>query len=289
MERLCKYAVLRYVPDDIREEFINIGLVFHSPEDSYVNLQLTSNFSRVSQFDDETDVKFLKMVLEGVKHDFTQSFTDGPSLQQAKDPKLLEKSTSIYVNQLQFSPIRLIRSRDFLKDEADLFRTYVYFDSHKSKRITDIEVKNIMSRVFRNHEKNIMGNLERNVGVDIGPENIKLDFAFKQDKKAKFIKTLSFDYALRNSKKATQLAKEWAWNYEKMQKDKYSINSELILEEEFEIVTLIYFKTENKNIKAALDILSEVSCIVPATTEDKIAAFADEIVGDISKPVINNI
>ncbi|MBY0129116.1 DUF3037 domain-containing protein [Bacillus cereus] len=287
MERMCKYAVLRYVPDDIREEFINIGLVFHSPEDKYVNLQLTTNFSRVSQFDDESDVKFLKLVLEGVKDDFTQSITDGPSLQQAEDPKFLEKATSIYVNQLQFSPIRTIRSRDYLKDEIDLFRTYVYFDPHKSKRITDTEVKSIMSRVFRNHGKNISGNLERNVEVDIGSEDIKLDFAFKKDCKAQFIKTLSFDYAVKNSKKATQLAKEWAWNYEKMLNDKYRINSNLITEDEFDIVTVIYFKSENKNIKAALEILSEVSHIVEATNEEKIIAFADEIIGNISTPVIN--
>ncbi|BBW96531.1 DUF3037 domain-containing protein [Geobacillus icigianus] len=46
MERLCKFAVLRYVPDEMREEFINVGLVFHSPEDGYVNMEITSNFSR---------------------------------------------------------------------------------------------------------------------------------------------------------------------------------------------------------------------------------------------------
>ncbi|HDR7337442.1 TPA: hypothetical protein QCX11_003574, partial [Bacillus anthracis] len=55
----------------------------------------------------------------------------------------------------------------------------------------------------------------------------------------------------------------------------------------FDIVTVIYFKSENKNIKAALDILSEVSHIVEATNEEKIIAFADEIIGTISAPISN--
>ncbi|MGR9634852.1 hypothetical protein ACU82A_26125 [Bacillus cereus] len=72
-----------------------------------------------------------------------------------------------------------------------------------------------------------------------------------------------------------------------MLKDKYKINSNLITEDEFDIVTVIYFKSENKNIKAALDILSEVSHIVEATNEEKIIAFADEIIGTISAPISN--
>jgi hypothetical protein len=64
MERLCKFAVLRYVPDNNRKEFINIGLVFHSPEDRFIDLELTTNFSRVTAFDDEIDINFLKIVLE---------------------------------------------------------------------------------------------------------------------------------------------------------------------------------------------------------------------------------
>jgi Protein of unknown function (DUF3037) len=281
MERLCKFAVLRYVPDETREEFINIGLVFHSPEDGYVNLEITSNFSRVAAFDDEIDLKLLKLILKGVQSEFTQSTVHGPPIEEVKQWDFLEKHTAIYVNQLQFSPIQVIRSYDIAKDEADLFRTYVYFDTHKSKRITEDEVKSIMNRVFRKNK--VFGKLNRNIEIEVGPEEFKLDYAYERKDSSKLIKTLSFDYSSRNSAKATQLAKEWVWNYTKLKEKRFTINNPFINKQNIEIVTLVYFSEINKNIKAAVDILKEVSDIIEANNEKTIEKFADEIANDISQ------
>src|SRR5690625_2045620 len=109
MNKLGKFAVLRYIPNENREEFINIGLVFHLPSEGYVNFKATTNFSRVTTFDDEIDIDFLKMVLSGVESEFTQDLVHGPSYKIVRDINFLEKQTAHYANQLQFSPIRIIR------------------------------------------------------------------------------------------------------------------------------------------------------------------------------------
>ncbi len=284
MNRLCKFTVLRYVPDENRQEFINIGLLFHSPEDGYVNLELTNNFSRVTAFDDEIDIKFLKLVLEGVQSEFTQTLTDGPSVKDVYMPDFLERTTSIYVNQLQFSPIRVIRSQDIQKDEVNLFRTFVYFDANKSKRITDDVVKSIMNRVFKRSDLVKKQNFNRNIELELGPEEIKLDFGYKpkNDNKSKLIKTLSFDYSRNYSNRATQVAKEWAWNYTKIKNNRTNINNPLIKDTEIDLVTLVYIKEENKNIKTALNILKEVSNIVEAKNQTAIEKFADKILEEIN-------
>lgn len=283
--KLCRFAVLRYVPDENREEFINIGLVFHSPEDGYLNLELTRNFSRVISFDDEIDVNFLKIVLEGVQSDFTSlSTTDGPSNSELYNWNYLEHATSIYVNQLQFSPIRNIRCKDIVKDEENLFRTFVYFDVHKSKRITEDEVKSIMNRVFR--KNNVFQKLSRNINIDLGTEEVKLDYClnYSQKEKTTFIKTLSFDYAKKNSNKATQLAKEWVWNFSKIKNVdpiKDTLLKDTLLNKELEITTLVYFKENTKLVKNALNILSEYTNIVEARSERSIERFADELTNDL--------
>lgn len=283
MDRLCKFAVLRYVPDENREEFINIGLVFHSPEDGYINLEITSNFSRVTAFDDEINTNFLKVVLDGVKQDFTQSTVHGPSLDEVNAFDYLERATSIYINQLQFSPIRVIRSKDILKDEKNLFRTFVYFDSHKAKRITDDEVKTIMNRVFRQTEA--FRKLNRNVNLELGSEEIKFDYAYKPKNmdKSRLIKTLSFDFSKSYSNRATQIAKEWAWNFSKIRDKIHVIDHPLVKENEIDLVTLVYFKEENKNIKTAIEILGEASDIFEAKDEKTIELFANRITDELSE------
>jgi hypothetical protein len=130
-KNLCKYTVLRYVSDEYREEFINIGLIMHVPSEGLVMTKFTSNFSRVKAFDDEVDLDFLKLVLEGIEEQFstTKSTVTGPSVKETKDEAFLQEYTRHYVNQLQFSEIRNIFSTNYEEDFDKLFKTYVYFDT----------------------------------------------------------------------------------------------------------------------------------------------------------------
>lgn len=275
MERLCKFAVLRYVPNEFREEFINIGLVFHAPEEAFIDLRLTTNFSRVHAFDDEIDINFLKVVLDGVKSEFTQSTVHGPSLKELMNDSYLEQATRTYVNQLQFSPVFTIRSKDIEPDFEDLFKTYVYFDAQKKQRITEDKVKSVMNRVFK--ESQVFNKLNRNIKVDIGPQEIELDYSYVSTEHQKLIKAFSFDYTERGSKSAPQTAKEWAWNYSKL-RELHKTDKEL------DIITFVYVGKKNKNIDIALEILHEESKkLVQANEQKEIEKFANEITKDLSR------
>ncbi|PQP89662.1 DUF3037 domain-containing protein [Paenibacillus sp. AR247] len=277
---LCKYAVLRYVPDDIREEFINIGVVLHSPQEKFIDCIITNNFSRVSTFDDEIDIPFLKIVLSGVKDDFSKSsMVSGPSFEELADVNYLERSTSIYVNQLQFSKVHLIRSNDFEADLLNLFKTYVHFEVQKKARLTEQEVKSIMNRVIRN-KTNFEGGFERNFKVDIGPEQIELDYAYETNtNRMKIVKTFSFDYTQRGSKQAPQVAKEWAYNFNRL---KFKSNLENKFKtNDVDLLTLIYVKDLTKNIKLALEILKEEAKTFEVHNEYQIEDFADQMVQEM--------
>ncbi|BBW96532.1 hypothetical protein ACPVTF_07655 [Geobacillus icigianus] len=155
-----------------------------------------------------------------------------------------------------------------MKDQEDLFRAYVYFDSHKSKRITEDEVKSIMNRVLR--KNNVLTKLNRNIEVTVGSEEFKLDYAYEKKNSSRLIKTLSFDYSNRSISKASQLAKEWVWNYTKLKETRFANNNSFINKQNLEIVTLVYFSEANKHVKAAIDILKEASNIIEANSEKAI-------------------
>lgn len=284
MPKICKFSVLRYVPEQHREEFINIGLVFHSPEDRYVNIKVTSNFSRVKTFNDEVDTNFLKVILNGMRNDFSNASTiSGPTESDLSDLKFLEKSTAYYVNQLQFSKVRTILSTDCLHDEENLFKTFVYFDTKKNRRITHDKVKSLLNRVFAENDQEF--NYKKDVKVNLDSEDINVDFVFKKSSsngaKSNVLNSMSFDYADSQEKNALTLAKEWHWNISKMndlKKHKKLGNSYLNDEAELNFTTIVLGSKRTKPIINAMEILSDVSTIIPVNNESDVLREAQKIV-----------
>ncbi|MDD4047741.1 MAG: DUF3037 domain-containing protein [Clostridia bacterium] len=271
--------MLRYVPDEIRKEFINIGLVLHSPEDTYVDIKFTTNFSRVLAFDDEVDIKFLKIVLDGVKDSFTSlKLSKGrPSEEDLRKSEFLNCATAFYSNQLQFSPIYTIRSTNISEDFDDLFKTYVYFDIHKAERITIEKVKSIMNRVIK--EKSVK--VKRDTSFNIGAEKIKLDYQYEAKDSHKLIKMFSFDYQNKNHVyPEPKLAKEWTWNFSRIKQ--ISNNCFEKSNKGLNIVTLVYVGEKTEGVKIALDILkTESNEVVQVNDAESIEQFANRITNEV--------
>jgi hypothetical protein len=140
-----------------------------------------------------------------------------------------------------------------------------------------------MNRVFKKSE--VFKRLDRNIELELGSEEVKLDFGYNlRDKnKSTLIKTLSFDFSKSYSNRATQVAKEWAWNFSKIKDSKHFINNPILKNSDIDLVTLVFVNEENKNIKTALNILKEVSSIVEAKNKNAIELFADRISDEINK------
>lgn len=285
MEKVIKYSVLRYVPELHREEFINIGLVFHSPADEYIDIKFTTNFSRVKTFDDEVDLEFLKLVLEGMKDDFSSSTISGPNEKELSDLNFLEKSTAFYVNQLQFSSIMTMISPDIESDFVDLFKTYVYFDAKKNSRINNDKVKSLLSRVFSSNQKHF--NYKKDVSINIDSEDINMDFVIPvkstESNEKVVLNSLSFDYSKSREKNVLLLAKEWHWNINKIYEMKNSnqlTNEYLNHNSELKFTTIVLSSKNSTSIKNALEILSDVSNIIQVASEIEVIAAAENIVAN---------
>ncbi|MGO4786954.1 DUF3037 domain-containing protein [Paenibacillus sp. 2KB_20] len=276
MSYLFKYSIIRYVPDEIREEFINIGMIFHSPELRYIDVKFTKNFKRVHAFDDEIDVNFFKVVLEGIKESFVKSTISGPSDEDLDDINFIEKNTFYYANQIQFSPTYLISTENYEQDLSDLFRTYVYFEGKKRSRITEDEVKILMNRILRT--KDSFKNVDRNILVDIGPQEIQLDYAYKAKDRYKIIKTFSFDYTPKGSAQAPTIAKEWIYNFEKLMSRSRQRKLFGVDREDLDLITFIYTgESSNKNTTTAIKILKELTMTIEGKKQEEIISFADKI------------
>src|SRR4051794_9220039 len=96
---LCEFYLLRYVPNAVRGEFVNIGLVFITRSNHGVTefkVRFTGNWSRVQSFDRSADLETLK-ALEAEIRDLLASCEDGPEV-------CLDRLRDSAGNSLQFSP-----------------------------------------------------------------------------------------------------------------------------------------------------------------------------------------
>jgi len=58
--RACSYFLVRYVPDVLREEFLNIGVFVHSPAENFLDCLFTDDIRRIKRFHPQADTELLR-------------------------------------------------------------------------------------------------------------------------------------------------------------------------------------------------------------------------------------
>jgi Protein of unknown function (DUF3037) len=112
----CEFQLIRYVPDPVKNEFVNIGVVLRAGEQSV--LRFTRDWGRVRCLDPDADTQMLEALEIEVGHRLRT--------QPANHPKpilgLLQDSLS---NGLQITETKAYLAETFLAGLEDLMRLYV--------------------------------------------------------------------------------------------------------------------------------------------------------------------
>ncbi len=113
----CSLHVVRYVPDLARGEFLNIGLLLHSPEEKFLGCLFTDDFRRVRRFHPQADLDFLREL----QQDFEQQIDE-----HADDPEIyLRSMEQTLSNLIQLGEARACLLRDPQTEIQALFERYV--------------------------------------------------------------------------------------------------------------------------------------------------------------------
>ena len=108
MYKHLKYSVLRYSPNPITGERINLGILFSDDEINFKEFVPTKDFVRLQNFDDELDIEAVKALLDGIKSDIadeTRRFD-------------IKEYTKYYVNSFAFDTVNTVLYVD-LKEMLD--------------------------------------------------------------------------------------------------------------------------------------------------------------------------
>jgi hypothetical protein len=121
----CEVFLIRYVPDVVKGEFVNIGVLLREAAGDGVRVQtsakvrFTRDWSRVRCMDAETDVA----LLEALEQEIAQRLSEVTS---ARDPKtVLEVLEDSLSNSLQMTEARAVLAEDMTTGMEQLLRMYV--------------------------------------------------------------------------------------------------------------------------------------------------------------------
>lgn len=195
-EKMVNFAICRYIPDILRDEFINVGVVVHVPEDKFVHFYKTRNYRRIKAFDDEVELEVIKALLESLEYQFNSTTVHSPDFKGTENNDFLLYEISTYVNQLQFSNIRTFSSLDLDEDIKDLCDTYLYYDKKKSERIGPEKVRSLVSKMFSSSRINSI--VKRNPEFKNIFQQQPFDFCLEINNNSTLIKAISFDYQSKN-------------------------------------------------------------------------------------------
>lgn len=131
-----EYAALNYYHSPISDECLCIGVLFHNVITGQRDFKYISNFKRFQAFDDEADIGFVKLYLQGIKEEVELSIFN---YHNSFDIKSYIK---VYANEFRFSSVKTLRVEVDENYVEDLTKIYLKYDLAKAQRLNGNEEKN---------------------------------------------------------------------------------------------------------------------------------------------------
>jgi hypothetical protein len=113
----CSYFLVRYVPDVVKGEFINIGVFLFCPAEQFLDCVFSDDSGRVKRFHPQADTEFFKLL--------QADFEDQIKKREGDLEGYVREMQQSYSNLIQLSPPRTCLAADLGAQLEDLFQRYV--------------------------------------------------------------------------------------------------------------------------------------------------------------------
>ena len=189
----CAYRILRYTPNLIRDEWINIGVLLYDPakRDGKPRLRLIEEpgeFARVRRLHPEADERLLR----ALRDDFERQFAGGNGGWQ----RVLEKLDDTLSNALQLAPQKGVLAEDL---DAELERLYADHVAPPRARAGAAErpgsrgaIRNYCNQVWR--QARVWERIQKSVPAGeytFAGDPMKLDYGYRRNGTRGFVQALS--------------------------------------------------------------------------------------------------
>ena len=182
----CRFYVVRYVPDIVRGEFIDVGVILYTPEQKYLGCLFTSDTRRLKRFHPQADLEMFRSLQEG----FEEQIQDNVENLEG----YLESLANSLSNLIQIS-----EPESLLAEEPSL-EMRILFDRYVGGTPTTEVQENTRMRIRQRMnaaafvEAGIWQRLERRIPAarcTFPGDPLRFDFGYRPDGELKLLHALS--------------------------------------------------------------------------------------------------
>jgi Protein of unknown function (DUF3037) len=116
--RQCEFQLIRYVPDPVKNEFVNIGVVLRAFGGEQSALRFTRDWGRVRCLDPDADIQMLEALEIEIGHRLRASPADDPR-------PIMSRLEDTLSNGLQITETKAYLAETFLPGLEELMHVYV--------------------------------------------------------------------------------------------------------------------------------------------------------------------
>lgn len=197
-----KYSVLQYVPSQVRNERVNVGLMIFFPEIGQIRFIYPNSLSRLKSLFRNIQENKIRQYLSQIERNVTrlnrrdllffQDFKKSKELLPFLDQEVFKADDSA----LQFSGIyeSLLYTFDYEKVVRDLDAEYFseYIAKPTVSHVTETDIKKLFENQIKRKSPELIKRFERNVSLFTDNNEFKFDYAW-QNGTLNLVKPVSFD------------------------------------------------------------------------------------------------
>jgi hypothetical protein len=250
-ERACAYRILRYTPNLVRDEWVNIGVLLFDPQTGERRLRVIEEeeeYRRVRRIHPGADELVLRALRDELEDRFQSAATSGTTGNTGDWQRLLAKWDETLSNALQLAPQKGVFAEDL---DAELERLYAdhVAPQRAPSRVgapgSRANLRSYCSQVFR--QARLWDRLQKSVRAEeftFPGDPMRLDYSYRRNGTRGFVQTLSVTRAPADAKLLAYTAER--------------ITAKASLKTEFAAVTDVELKTENDRHRFVRDTLRDV-------------------------------
>lgn len=258
-ERACAYRILRYTPNLVRDEWVNIGVLLFDPHSGERRLRLIEEqdeYNRVRRLHPQADETLLRALRDDLEDRFQSASANGSNGGSANWLQLLSKWDETLANALQLAPQKGVFAADL---DAELERLYAdhVAPQRAPSRVgapgSRAQMRSYCSQVFR--QARLWDRIEKSVRASeftFPGDPMRLDYSYRRNGTRGFVHTLSVSRTPNDSKLFAYTAQH--------------ITAKASLKTEFAAVTDVVLNAENDRHRFVRDTLRDAG-IEPVAME----------------------
>ncbi len=198
MKLTCNYAVARFLPYSVTEEFVNIGVILHCRETGYLDFRLAQRWGRVMRFFPEMEGNLYREALRFFRADLQAAVQNSQDSRQMVMPGQEGVTAAIFAEQVRLreSLFRFGVPKVVLTDNPeakldDLYNFYVERQFARDKEYQETFMTNHLRSLFLREGR---ARMFRQVAVGNELYTVNLPFVLMdEDKPRKAIKPLDLN------------------------------------------------------------------------------------------------